>query len=93
MVSVLEVAAGRAHEPQHAHKVGGRHPVAGLGVDGHWYVDAQCDPRARGEHLVARRTLVVFIAERLGHARARGRNHRKPSRDHGSGRGNVPRVR
>ena len=93
VVGVLEVATGGAREPQRRHQIGRFHPVAGLGVDRHGHLDVPCDPRGRGEHLVRRRTLVVLIAKRRGHTRAGGRDHRKPSRDHGSRRGHVPGIR
>ena len=64
VVGVLEVAAGGPRAPQRSHQLGRLHPVAGLGVDRHGHVDAPGDPRGRGEHLVARRTLVVLVAER-----------------------------
>ena len=93
VVGVLEVAAGGPGAPQLSHKLGRLHPVAGLGVDRHGHLDAPCDPRDRGEHLVGRRTFVVLIAERGGHAAAGGCDHRRPSRGHGSRRGHVPGVR
>ena len=93
VVGVLEVAAGGPGDPQRGHQLGRLHAVAGLGVDRHGHLDAPCDPRGRGEHLVGRRTLVVLIAERRGNAAAGGRDHGKPSRDHGSRRGHVPGVR
>ena len=93
VVGVLEVAAGGARVPQRSHQLGRLHSVAGLGVDRHGYLDARCDPRRRGEHLVGRRTLVVLMAERRGHAAAGGRDHGEPGRDHGSRRGHVPGVR
>ena len=93
VVGVLEVAAGGPCAPQRSHQLGGLHPVAGLGVDRHGHLDAPGDPRGRGEHLVARRALVVLIAERRGHAGAGGRDHGKSSRDDGSRRGHIPSVR
>ena len=93
VVGVLEVAAGGSRGPQRSHQLGRLHAVAGLGVDRHGHLDAPCDPRGRGEHLVGRRTFAVLIAERGGHAAAGGCDHRRPSRDHGSRRGHVPGIR
>jgi hypothetical protein len=93
VVAVLEVAAGCTRAPQRGHQLGGLHAVTGLGVDRHGHLDTPCDPRGRAEHLAARRTLVVLIAERGGHAAAGGRDDGKPGRDHGSRRGHVPGVR
>ena len=93
VVAVLEVAADGPGAPQGGHQLGRLHPVAGLGVDRHGHIDAPCDPRGRGEHLVGRRTLVVLIAERGGHAATGGRDHGIPSRGDGSRRGHVPGVR
>jgi hypothetical protein len=93
VVGVLEVAAGGPGAPQRGDQLGGGHPVAGLGVDGHGDVDAPGDPRGGVEHLVARRALVVLIAERFGHAGAGGRDHGEPGRDHGSRGRHVPGVR
>jgi hypothetical protein len=93
VVGVLEVAAGGPGAPQRSDQFGGLHPVAGLGVDGHGHIDAPCHPRGRGEHLAGRRTLLVLIAERRGHAGAGGRDHRKTSRDYRPRRGHVPGVR
>jgi DNA-binding CsgD family transcriptional regulator len=93
VVAVLEIAAGGPGAPQRSDQLGGLHPVAGLGVDRHGHLDAPGDPRGRGEHLVGRRTLMVLIAERRGHATAGGRDHGKPGRDHGSRRSHVPGVR
>jgi len=93
VVGVLEIAAGGPGALQRSDELGGLHPVAGLGVDRHGHVDAPGDPCGRGEHLIAWRTLVVLIAQRRGHASAGGRDHGKPSRDHGSRRSHVPGVR
>ena len=93
VVGVLEIAAGGPGAAQRSDQLGGLHPVAGLGVDRHGHLDAPGDPRGRSEHLVARRTLVVLIAERVGHAPAGGGDHGIPGRDHGSRRGDVPGVR
>jgi hypothetical protein len=71
----------------------GLHSVAGLGVDRHRHVDAPCDQRRRGEHLVGRRTLVILVAQRGGHAGAGGRDHGEPGGDDGSRGRCVPRVR
>ena len=62
VVGVLEVAAGGSRGPQRSHQLGRLHAVAGLGVDRHGHLDAPCDPRGRGEHLVGRRTFAVLIA-------------------------------
>ena len=83
VVGVLEVAAGRPRLLQPGHEIGGLHPIAGLGVDGHGDVDTCGDPRGGSEHLVAGRPLVILIAERGGHAAARGRNHGETGRYHG----------
>ena len=93
VVAVLEVAPGGPDGPQRGHQRGRLHPVAGLGVDRHGHLDAPGDPRGRGEHLVGRRTFVVFVAERGGHAAAGGRDDGEPSRNHRSRRGHVPGVR
>jgi hypothetical protein len=93
VVTVLEVASGGSHAPQRSHQLGRLHAVTGLCVDRHGHLDAPRDPRRRGEHLVARRRLVVLIAESGGDAAAGGRDHRKSGRDHGSRRGNIPGVR
>ena len=92
VVAVLEVAAGGPGAPQRRHQLGGLHPVAGLGVDGHGHVDPVGDPRGRGEHLVRRR-VVVLIAEGRRHRRAAGRDDGEPGRDHRPRRGHVPGVR
>lgn len=93
VVGVLEVAAGGPSALQRGGQVGGLHPVARLGVDGHGHLDAPGDPRGRGEHLVGWRTLLVVVAERRGHAAAGGRDHGKASRDHRFRGGHVPGIR
>ena len=93
MVGVLEVAAGRPGGPERSHQLGRLHPVPGLGVDRYGHVDTSRDPRGRGEHLLGRRTLVILVAERFGHAAAGGRDHGKSSRHDGSRRGHIPGVR
>jgi hypothetical protein len=93
VIGVLEVEAGGPHAPQGSDQLGRLDPVAGLGVDRHGHLDAARDPRGRGEHLVGRRVLVVLVAERRGHAAARGRDDREAGRDHGPRCGHVPSVR
>jgi hypothetical protein len=93
VVGVLDVAPGRPRASQRSHQLSRLHPIAGLGVDRHGHIDAPCDPRGRGEHLVGRRVLVILMAERGGYAAAGRCDHGEPSRHHRSGRCHVPGVR
>jgi hypothetical protein len=90
---VLEVASRSSSVSKRGHKRFRLHPVAGLGIDRHWDVDAPRDPRGGREHLRGGSPFVVLVAERGGDAPTRRGDHRESGCDYGARRRRVPHVR